>query len=165
MLLEVPEGLTVADVKDAMNRLGLSTVTYVTASHTHEDHLDTDVWAALQEAFREAMFLHPSTLKGDRLLHLGGEPVWLLKAPKHSFGDVVTVFRGVAMTGDIELGMLESVNDEVPKYVKRRSMKQLAGFPARAGYHVHTTVSAHLNDVRTGVDWNQCFNLEARDER
>jgi hypothetical protein len=99
------------------------------------------------------------------LLHLGGEPVWLLKAPKHSFGDVVTVFRGVAMTGDIELGILESLKDEVPKYVKRRSMKRLAGCPARAGYHVHTTVSAHLNDVRTGVDWNQCFNLEARDER
>src|SRR5262249_25261948 len=97
MLLEVPDGLTVADVKDAMNRLGLSTLKYVTASHTHEDHFDTDVWAALQEAFREAVFLHPSTLKGDRLLHLGGEPVWLLKAPKHSFGDVVTVFRGVAM--------------------------------------------------------------------
>jgi hypothetical protein len=165
MLLEVPEGLTIADVKAAMNRLGLSTLKYVTASHEHWDHLDTEVWAALQEAFSEAKFLHPSTLRGDRLLHLGGEPAWLLKAPKHSFGDVVTVFRGVAMTGDIELGMLESVNDEVPKYVKRRSMKRLAGFPARAGYHVHTTVSAHLNDVRMGVDWNQCFNLEARDGR
>ena len=47
-------------------------------------------------------------------LHLGGEPLWLVKAPKHSRTDVVTVFRGVAMTGDIELGMLRSVNREVP---------------------------------------------------
>ncbi|HEY7423271.1 MAG TPA: hypothetical protein VH682_03425 [Gemmataceae bacterium] len=155
-LLEVPEGLTVGDVKAALDRTG-ATLCYVAASHDHWDHLDATVWRKLKAAFPAATFLHPSTVKGDRLLHLGGEPVWLVKAPKHSRTDVVTIFRGVCMTGDIELGTLESVNDEVPLRVKRHTMKRLAAFQERSGYHVHTTVSAHLNDVRTGIDWQELF--------
>ena len=30
----------------------------------------------------------------------------------------------------------------------------------RAGYHVHSIVSAHLNDVRTGVDWPKLFEIK-----
>jgi hypothetical protein len=37
------------------------------------------------------------------------------------------------MTGDIELGMLESVNEEVPERARRRSMDRLRGFPERTG--------------------------------
>ena len=43
LLLEVPEGLIVQDVKDALNRLG-TTLLYVTASHDHWDHIDQDIW-------------------------------------------------------------------------------------------------------------------------
>jgi hypothetical protein len=128
-----------------------------TASHDHEDHLDVDVWGTLAKAFPKVEFIHPSTVSGDRLLHVGGEPLWLVKAPKHSATDVVTIFRGVAMTGDIELGMLESVNNEVPKRTKRSSMKWLREFCDRTDYHVHSVVSAHLNDVRTGVKWPDLF--------
>jgi hypothetical protein len=147
LLLEVPEGLSVRDVQEAL-RLTRTTLRYGTTSHDHEDHLDVDVWSELVKAFPAARFMHPSAVHGDRLLHVGGEPAWLIKAPKHSLTDVVTVFRGVAMTGDIELGMLESGKDEVPERTRRRSMRRLAEFCDRSGYHVHSIVSAHLNDVR-----------------
>jgi hypothetical protein len=156
LLLEVPEGLEVAHVLDAARKLDVS-LRYATASHDHYDHLDPDVWAALAREFPSTSFLHPAEVRGDRRLELGGEPVWLVKGPKHSPCDVVTVFRGVAMTGDIELGTLDSVTDEVPRAARRRSMRHLAGFPQGTGYHVHTIISAHLNDLRRGVDWESLF--------
>jgi hydroxyacylglutathione hydrolase len=158
LLLEVPEGLAVQDVTYSLGRLG-ATLRYVTASHDHFDHLDPEVWDALAAAFPDTEFIHPSEVRGDRLLHVGGEPVWLVKAPKHSLTDMVTVFRGVAMTGDIELGMLESVNDEVPSATRRRSMRRLREFQDRTGYHVHSIVSAHLNDVRLSVNWPDLFEV------
>ncbi len=156
MLLEVPPGVTVRVVATALGRLGLS-LKYATASHDHEDHFDAECWHALGAAYPEAEFVHPDLVSGDRLLHLGAEPVWLVKGPKHSLTDVVTAFRGLAMTGDIELGTLDSVNREVPKRVKRKSMAWLAAFPERTGFGVHSVVSAHLNDVRAGVDWPALF--------
>lgn len=157
MLLEVPPGLVVADVSAGLGRVGAA-LRVVTASHLHEDHLDPDAWNALIDAYPDAEFICPSEVEGDRRVDVGGEPAWLIKAPKHSRADVVTVFRGVAMTGDIETGMLESVNKEVRRDVRAASMDYLRAFPARAGYHVHTTVSAHLNDFRTSVDWSRLFS-------
>ena len=118
---------------------------------------DPDAWEALLKAFPKVEFIHPSTVSGDRLLHVRGEPLWLVKAPKHSLTDVVTVFRGVAMTGDIELGMLASVNNEVPWPTRVRSMNWLRGFEHRAGYNIHSIVSAHLNDVRLSIQWADLF--------
>ena len=156
LLLEIPPGLSVRDVKSALKQTGTS-LRYATASHDHEDHLDADAWQSLLNAFPKVEFIQPSTVSGDRLLPVGGEPLWLVKAPKHSANDVVTVFRGVAMTGDIELGMLASVNDEVPLRTKKKSMDWLRGFQDRAGYHVHSIVSAHLNDVRESIQWSDLF--------
>lgn len=161
LLLEVPEGLTVPDVTEALFRRDL-TLRYITASHDHYDHLDPEVWGALAATFPEARMVHPRTVRGDRLLHVGGEPVWLVKAPKHSPTDVVTIFRGLAMTGDIELGILESVNDEVPLRTRAKSMRWLRDFQDRRGYHVPAVVSAHLNDVRLGVHWPDLFEWQQR---
>lgn len=160
LLLEVPPGLTIGDVRSTLDRAG-AVLRFVTASHDHEDHLDVDVWRALAAEFSKARFVHPSSVEGDLLLQVGGEPVWLIKAPKHSLTDVVTVFRGVAMTGDIELGTLQSVNREVPKRLKARSMDRLRGFQERTRYHVHSIVSAHLNDVRLSVHWPDLFEFQA----
>jgi hypothetical protein len=38
-------------------------------------------------------------------------------------------------------------------------MRHLREFPDRTGYRVHTTVSAHLNSVRRGVDWAGLFTV------
>jgi hypothetical protein len=159
LLLEVPPGLSVRDVRSALKHTE-SRLRYGTASHDHEDHLDPDAWEDLGKAFPKVEFIAPATVSGDRLLHVGGEPLWLVKAPKHSATDVVAVFRGVAMTGDIELGMLASVNQEVPRPTKVRSMDWLRGFQDRAGYQVHSIVSAHLNDVRVSIRWPDLFRYE-----
>lgn len=63
------------------------------------------------------------------------------------------------MTGDIELGTLDSVNDEVPRATKAASMDYLRGFEERTGYHIHTIISAHLNDFRQGVNWSGLFEV------
>jgi glyoxylase-like metal-dependent hydrolase (beta-lactamase superfamily II) len=161
LLLEVPPGLTVNDVAGGLATLGAG-LRYVTASHLHEDHLDIDCWNKLEEAFHGTHFMRPTETRvgSESLIDLGGEPLWLLKAPKHSPSDTVTIFRGVAMTGDIELGALDSVNREVSPATRAASMDYLRGFEDRTGYHVHTIVSAHLNDFRQGVNWRGLFEVE-----
>lgn len=159
LLLEVPPGLRAHHARRALALTG-AVLRYFTASHNHCDHLDGLAWGSLMRAFPEAEIIHPSSVRGDRLVFIGGEPLWLVGAPKHSATDVVTIFRGVAMTGDIELGMLESVNDEVPLRVKRDSLKHLRDFEERTSYHVHSIVSAHLNDVRQGINWPALFEYE-----
>jgi glyoxylase-like metal-dependent hydrolase (beta-lactamase superfamily II) len=161
LLLEVPPGVTAKVVRAALREVDAKLI-YATASHSHEDHLDEAGWKSLQRAFKSTEFIHPADVKGDQLLHLGGEPVWLVKAPKHSPDDVVTIFRGVAMTGDIELMMLASVNNEVPTRTKRQSLDRLRDFQTRCGYHVHSAVSAHLNSVRTSVNWPDLFWYEVK---
>ncbi len=48
-------------------------------------------------------------------------------------------------------------NDEVSRATKAASMEYWKGFEDRTGYHVHTIVSAHLNDFRQGVNWGEVF--------
>jgi hydroxyacylglutathione hydrolase len=156
LLLEIPIDLTVDDVQAGLDELEV-TLRYVTVSHSHYDHWNEEAWAELKAAFPDAEFIEPWEMTGDRMIRLGGEPVWLIKAPKHSPDDMVTVFRGIAMTGDIETRTLDSVNGEVPLRTRRKSMAWLASFQERTGYHVHTAVSAHLNSVRTNVNWPELF--------
>ena len=158
LLWEIPPGLTAEDVAAGLGSIGAG-LRYVTASHLHEDHLDIDCWNELQQAFHGTHFMRPTESKvgSEHLFNLGGEPLWLIKAPKHSPSDTVAVFRGVAMTGDIELGTLDSVNEEVSRVTRAASMAYLRGFEDRTGYHVHTIVSAHLNDFRQGVNWQGLF--------
>jgi hydroxyacylglutathione hydrolase len=156
LLLEIPIDLTVDDVRAGLDELEV-TLRYVTVSHSHYDHWNEEMWAELKAAFPDAEFVEPWEMANDRCLDLGGEPLWLVKAPKHSFDDMVTVFRGIAMTGDIETMQLHSGSGEVNKRTRRKSMKWLRHFQERSGYHVHTTVSAHLNSVRTNVDWADLF--------
>jgi glyoxylase-like metal-dependent hydrolase (beta-lactamase superfamily II) len=160
MLLEVPEDLPVEDVANALDRLKVR-LRYVTASHDHWDHLDRNVWGDLAGIHPRARFIHPASVRGDRQLQVGREAVWLVSGPKHSLYDVVTVFRGVAMTGDIETGTLDSVTKEVPLRTRRKSMRRLGEFEERTGYHVHSTVSAHLNSVRTNVNWPDLFECSS----
>lgn len=167
-LLELPEGLSVSDVRCGLRRLG-ATLRYILASHDHPDHLDTDLLSYIEEEYPDAQCIGPAAQRRWRsvpgiecLFRLAGEPLWIVEAPKHSLTDVVTVFRGVAMTGDIELETLDSVTDEVPLEMRRRSMARLSGFPCRHDYHVHTVVSAHLDDVRTDVNWPDLFRCRER---
>ena len=160
LLLEIPPHLSRNDVSQGLDSTHCK-LRFVTPSHLHEDHFNEYAWNALKSTWPKATFIRPkSGVMEDRLFDLGGEPLWLVKAPKHSPSDTVTIFRGVAMTGDIELGTLDSVNREVSRKVKAASMEYLRGFEERTGYRVHTIVSAHLNDFRQGVNWASLFEIE-----
>jgi hypothetical protein len=156
MLLELPPELPVGVVRKGLAAIDAE-LRFVTASHSHEDHLDPEVWNKMVDAYPDAHFLSPDEIEEDTCIELAGEPLWLIQAPKHSPDDVVTVFRGVAMTGDIELGTLRSVNREVPRKTKAASMDHLRGFEDRTGYHVHSAFSAHMNSFRQNVDWPALF--------
>lgn len=156
VLLELPPGLTVDIVSNALSELGCALLA-VTASHSHEDHLDLPLWREMVRAFPKTNFIVPHRVTSDRRIDIAGDSLWLVPAPKHSPDDVVAIFRGVAMTGDIELKTLGSVNREVPRSIKRRSFEHLAAFTDRTGYHIHSTTSAHLNDHRIGVNWRELF--------
>jgi hydroxyacylglutathione hydrolase len=155
-LLELPpDEQLIADAAEAVERLGVR-VKLILVSHDHEDHFDRGVLRRLRklEAFQKAIWVGPRRdRRGVRRLVLGGEPLWLIYAPKHSRTDVVTVFRGLAMTGDIELGTVDSVNREVKLPQKRKSLAFLADFERVKGYQIRALISAHLNDFREGIGW------------
>jgi glyoxylase-like metal-dependent hydrolase (beta-lactamase superfamily II) len=159
-LLELPpDDQLVTDAAEMVKRLRLE-IKFIMISHDHEDHFDPAVLEKVSNhpAFRDAVWitLQPGSMKME-CLDLAGEPLWRIYAPKHSPTDAVTVFRGVAMTGDIELGQVRSVNREVRASVKRESLAYLASFEEVAGYRIHSLVSAHLNDVRRQIDWRDAI--------
>lgn len=165
MLLELPEGLTVGEVRRGLRELGDPVLKYVTASHEHPDHLDPKLWQRLRGTppfVDDAEFIRPRSLElwTDRLLDLGGEPLYLVRGPKHSKHDLVAVFRGCAMSGDVELGQLESVNDEVMESFRAESMDWYRGFQSRHDYRVHTVFSAHLDSLYTDADWERLFTCK-----
>jgi hydroxyacylglutathione hydrolase len=134
-----------------------TTVKYILVSHDHEDHFDPGILRRMKKhpTFRDATWIKPQpNYMGITGLDLEGEPLWLIHAPKHSRTDAVTVFRGFAMTGDIELGTLDSVNREVPLRRRRESLAFLAGFERTHDYRIRALASAHLNDHRTNIGWS-----------
>lgn len=154
-LIELPPTLCTDDVKTVLG-ITDSELKYVTASHEHGDHLDWSVWRSVALNLRPKNTIRPHRC-GFRLLSLGGERFFILESPKHSATDCVIIFRGVAMMGDIELGTIETVNNEVPMMQRWKSFRFLRDFERDYGYRVHTVVSAHLNDFRTNVDWESLF--------
>ena len=163
MLLEIPEGLTPRDVRESTERLRVK-LRYITTSHDHMDHLDIEALKRIRLEHLSAYTIPPDGFylpnRSREFTHyLGMEPMWFIPAPKHSERDTVIIFRGVAMTGDIELNTLDSVNDEVSLERRRESMSYLGGFEKRNNYHVHSIVSAHLNDVRTNINFSDLFRV------
>jgi hydroxyacylglutathione hydrolase len=132
------------------------TVKFAMVSHDHEDHFDRQLLRTLRTfpAFSSVRWIQPKPRQtGVTGLRLGGEPLWLVHAPKHSLTDTVTIFRGMAMTGDIELGTVDSVNGEVPGNMKKESLYFLADFERQHRYHIASLLSAHLNDRRWDFSW------------
>jgi hydroxyacylglutathione hydrolase len=155
-LLELPPDAQL--IKDAAAVVASlqARVRFILVSHDHEDHFDAEILRQLRKhpAFTSAEWLPPAVnAPGARCLDLSGEPLWLIHAPKHSRTDKVAIFRGFAMTGDIELGTLNSVNREVSRTVKRESLAHLAAFEGKHRYQITGLMSAHLNDFRQNISW------------
>ena len=139
-------------------------IKYLLSSHCHGDHISKKTFQEFEERFTTA---EPVFHKGYRLLFegfprirfftdeeqltLGGEPLFLVHAPKHSWTDTMIVFRGACITGDWELNTIRSVYDDqgsssVPGWAKRQSIEKLIAFVNRRDYAIHKVFAAHAND-------------------
>jgi len=84
---------------------------------------------------------------------LGGEPIHLIHAPKHSYTDHLIVFRGAMITGDWFLGDLRDCNAIVRPQDKVRAIQMATQAVSHLGYHVHMLFSAHGDCLFYDVDF------------
>lgn len=75
--------------------------------------------------------------------HLGGEPLHLIYAPKHSYTDQLVVFRGGMITGDWYLGDLRDCNAIVKPEHKRQAIDSALHTVRQIGHNVHMMFSGH----------------------
>lgn len=158
-------------VCQAVRYLSIKTVKYLLCTHAHYDHFSNRTLRELRAAFPEAQTCLQAEFrrhmgKSDGInyfddslaLNLGGEPLYLVHAPKHSRTDTFVIFRGIACTGDWELGTIRSVHDwtriwTVARERKLDSIARMELFPAAQNYRIHATFSVHANDKREHVDF------------
>lgn len=84
---------------------------------------------------------------------LGGEPLHIIHAPKHSYTDVLIVFRGAMITGDWFLGDLRDCNAIVRPNHKIEAIQRATNVVAELGYHVHMMFSGHGDCLFYDVDF------------
>lgn len=166
-----------ADAANAARELGVS-VKYLLCTHTHHDHFSTKTFRQMRERFPGAEPVFQSGFRKvtddvpavryfdeHELLFIGGEPLHLLHAPKHSATDTFVIFRGAACTGDWELGTLRTVNERVPVEMRLRSCDRVIDFVRNSGYHMHRVYSVHANDRREGVDFGALIASTREDRK
>jgi hypothetical protein len=154
-----------ADAAGAAHELGAS-VKYLLCTHAHHDHFSSTTFRhmrerfpraqpVLQSGFRKVADDDPDTLyfNDHCALSIGGEPLHLLHAPKHSHTDTMVIFRGAVCTGDWELGTVRTVNERVPVQTRLGSCTGVIDFLRQANYHVHRVYSVHANDRRENTDF------------
>lgn len=147
-------------------------VRYVLCTHNHQDHFSSRTAREMEQAFPDAEIhlqrgfeLMPHGLRKvyyfdhDSLLHLAGEPLHLVHAPKHSWTDTMVIFKGVIISGDWELNTLQSAHDDKPRYrvpneVKLASIERMQRFQHDQNYRIHKLFSVHANDRRENIDFN-----------
>jgi glyoxylase-like metal-dependent hydrolase (beta-lactamase superfamily II) len=74
---------------------------------------------------------------------IGGEPIYVIHAPKHSYSDLLIVFKGAMITGDWFIGDLKDCNALVRSADKVRSINRAMEIIGSLGYNVHMLFSAH----------------------
>lgn len=154
-----------ADVAAEVASARVLRVRYLLCTHAHSDHFSRDTLGRMRDQFADATpvfhagFRVKDTRKvtDDVWLELGGEPLVLVPAAKHSRTDTLVMWRGTCCTGDWELGFFGSCHDGkrwgVPADEKRAGVGKMVGWCDRNDYRVHATYSAHANDRREGVDF------------
>lgn len=84
---------------------------------------------------------------------IGGEPVYLIYAPKHSYTDILIVFKGAMITGDWYIGDLVDCNNLVRLSDKIASINTVMHLVGSLGYGVHMLFAAHGNNLLYDVDF------------
>lgn len=85
--------------------------------------------------------------------HLAGEPLYLIKTPKHSWGDISIIFKGAMITGDWWLGPGDPNPNRIPLKEVNASLDALITFASDKNYQIHTLIAAHDNDFRSNVNF------------
>lgn len=139
---------------------------FVLSSHSHLDH--TGALGFYRIAFPTARFLAHRSFREwfypwayDRYfetasleLDLGGEPLLLVHAPKHSPDDTLLFFRGCCLSGDWAWGPWPDSNPLVPAETKIHSLRFVSRYLRERNYHVHSIFSSHANEGRRDVDFH-----------
>ena len=166
------------DAKRLLTQLGLR-AKYALLSHAHLDHCRSfDDFRAVfpktefvtHSSLLESRFLGSRAERFDRVFHqrrwtgfLGGEPLHVIWAPKHSHSDQMVMFRGSMVTGDWYLGDLKDCNALVAPSEKIRSIEALEREVESLNYYVHTLFSAHGDCRYYQVDFKKMMRLSKID--
>ncbi len=174
-ILEIPpygrkEHSPAAAAEAAARQLAIH-IDFLLCSHCHSDHLSERTLRELRKRFPQATPLfqagfrpymsHSSAAEyfdNSQCLTLGGEPLFLVHAPKHSWTDTMVIFRGAIFTGDWELNTIRSVHDgkghdSVPHSRKLKSIDALTRFVSQQDYVIHKAFAVHANDRRENIDF------------
>jgi glyoxylase-like metal-dependent hydrolase (beta-lactamase superfamily II) len=86
---------------------------------------------------------------------LGGEPIFIIYAPKHSYSDLMIIFRGAMITGDWYIGDIQDCNPLVKREDKIRSITKLQHIIHEMNYNVHMLFSAHGDSLFYNADFQE----------
>jgi glyoxylase-like metal-dependent hydrolase (beta-lactamase superfamily II) len=86
-------------------------------------------------------------------LDIGGEPVYLINAPKHSYEDTIIVFKGAMITGDWAIGPYPDCNDIVSPQDKIQSIERLTNIIRNINYNIHMLFSVHGDNLMYNTDF------------
>lgn len=156
-------------------------IKYFLCSHAHMDHFSYKTYSEFKNNFPKAKFYlqqrfqkriantsRTTFFKNHLKLDIGGEVLYLIHAPKHSWSDTMVVFKGAVFTGDWELNTIRSVHDgkqySVPYDVRLKSIATMAQFEKKYDYHIHKVFSVHANDKRENVQFTELI-LDTKNDR
>ena len=144
-------------------------VKFLLCTHAHGDHFSEqtldrlcELYPAatvhLQQGFENCLISNRRVNWFDQELELslGGEPLFLVHAPKHSWTDTMVVFRGAICTGDWELRTIRSVHDGrsgITTGQKLDSIRRLIEFVSAHNYRIHQAFAVHANDRHEGINF------------
>ena len=171
------EGSPAEAAVNAVRETGAS-VKYLLCTHSHGDHFCQESFAQMRYSFPEAQVVLQSGFRqmvnqarnvewfdGEASLTLGGEPLFLVHAPKHSATDTHVIFRGSICTGDWELNTIRTVNEQVPVGQRIESIEKMIAFVKDHDYCIHRSYSVHANDRREGIDFTRLMEETLLDRK
>lgn len=84
--------------------------------------------------------------------NLDGEPLFLIRAPKHSWSDTLIIFRGTMISGDWWLGPGDPNKNRIPESIVDESINRVIEFINNTGYIIKNVFSVHANEFRRDID-------------
>lgn len=94
--------------------------------------------------FNSAIFAFP----------ISGEYLYLIYAPKHSYSDIMIIFRGTMISGDWWIGKGDPNWSNIPNGIINRSIDTILDFSRKNSYRIERIFSAHADNLLYDVDFD-----------